>query len=336
MSFFSNELHQRELEITGIENALLDLHVDIADDAILTAMGLVKGTMKLVDTAEQQSILEHVGILHPWRQPGGSCANVLRTVSRLGGKSCYSSAVGDDSEGDAFIQGLLDAGVEDRCARLPGKATGTSVILVSADGERTMNTHLGACREYAPEHVPHADIESSRMFFTTAYIWDTPNQIEAIETALGTARAAGCRIAIDLADPFAVDRSRQRILEHVERGLDVVFANAEEAKIMTGLGVEDAARKLAQTIRIAVVTDGVNGAFIVNDQHEVHVPANKVKVVDTTGAGDCFAAGFLYGLIRDLDPATCGRIATCLASDTICHMGVQLSADIEQRVAAFL
>lgn len=330
--FISDKLHQRELELTGIENALLDLHVDLDNDDLLVEIGLVKGTMKLVDTKEQRKILQHVGSLAPWRQPGGSCANVLRTVSMLGGKTCYSSAVGQDAEGDAFIQGLVDAGVADRCARLQDGVTGTSVILVSADGERTMNTHLGACRDYAPAHVPHDDIRNSLIFFTTAYIWDTPNQINAIEDAIATARAADCRIAIDLADPFAVERSRDRIHQHIEKDIDLVFANAEEARIMTGLGVEAAACKMAETIGIAVVTDGANGAFIVSGDQQVHIPAHKVEVVDTTGAGDCFAAGFLYGLIRDLAPETCGMIATLLAADTITHMGVKLSNGIETRV----
>ncbi len=333
MPFFTDELRARPIGVTGIENALLDLHVDLPDDAKLTEMGLTKGTMKLVDTEEQRKILEHVGNLDPWRQPGGSCANVLRTVSMLGGNTCYSSAVGLDAEGEAFIQGLVDAGVMDRCARLDQGATGTSVILVSADGERTMNTHLGACRDYAPEHVPHQDIRNSQIFFTTAYIWDTPNQIDAIEQAIAAAREANCRIAIDLADPFAVDRSRERINQHIQRGLDVVFANAEEAKIMTGLGVEGAAHKLAETIRIAVVTDGAKGALIVAGDTRIHVPAEKVTVVDTTGAGDSFAAGFLHGLINDLSPEVCGKIATALAADCITHMGVKLSDGIEQRVA---
>lgn len=335
-SFFTDELRARPIGVTGIENALLDLHVDITDDSALEQMGLVKGTMKLVDTEEQRKILEHVGNLDPWRQPGGSCANVLRTVSMLGEATCYSSAVGRDAEGEAFIRGLIEANVADRCARLEGGATGTSVILVSADGERTMNTHLGACRDYAPDHVPHHDIRNSQIFFTTAYIWDTPNQIDAIEQAITTARDAGCRIAIDLADPFAVDRSRARINEHVQHGLDVVFANAEEAKIMTGLDVEASAHKLAETIRIAVVTDGANGALIVSGDTRVHVPANKVEVVDTTGAGDCFAAGFLHGLLNELSPETCGKIANALAADCITHMGVKLSEGIEQKVAEFL
>ncbi len=328
----STEMKGRALDVTGIENALLDLLVRLPDDSALERMGLVKGTMKLVETDEQRSILEHVGSLRPEVQAGGSCANVLRTLSRLGHRTCYSSAVGEDVEGDQFLAGLTDNGVVDRCVRLGHGATGSSVILVSPDGERTMNTHLGVCRDYGPDHVPHHEIAESRFFFTTAYIWDTPNQIEAIESAIATARSSGCLLAIDLADPFAVGRSRETILHHFDRGFDVVFANAEEGRIMTGLGCEDAARKLAETIRVAVVTNGADGAYIVSGREEVHVPAQRVEVVDTTGAGDCFAAGFLHGMLEQLPLERCGQIATTLAADAITHMGVRLSADIERRV----
>jgi sugar/nucleoside kinase (ribokinase family) len=332
-SLFDDELRHRELDVTGIENALLDVLVQV-EDSVIEELGLVKGTMRLVDTDQQAEILAKVEGLDAEREAGGSCANVLRTVSRLGSRASYSSAVAFDEAGDAFLHGLHQNNVLDRCARLDDGATGTSVILVTPDGERTMNTHLGVCRQYAKEHVPHHDIEGSRLFFTTAYIWDTPNQIEAIEAAIDTARASGCKLAIDLADPFAVDRSRETILAHFARGFDVVFANAEEARIMTGLGVRDAARQLAQTITVAVVTDGANGAFIVNGSHEVHVPAHRVSVIDTTGAGDCFAAGFLHGLLRELPLELCGEIATTLAADTIQQIGVKLGPNVEARIAA--
>jgi sugar/nucleoside kinase (ribokinase family) len=330
-SLFDEELRRRELDVTGIENALLDVLVQV-EDAVIEDLGLVKGTMRLVDTEEQEEILARLEGLDAEQEAGGSCANVLRTVSRLGARASYSSAVASDPAGEAFVAGLRQNRVLDRCARLNSGATGTSVILVTPDGERTMNTHLGVCRQYARQHVPHRDIERSRLFFTTAYIWDTPNQIEAIEAAIDTARAAGCKLAIDLADPFAVERSRATILEHFAKGFDVVFANAEEARIMTGLGVEDAARALAETITVAVVTDGPRGAFIVSGEQEVRIPAHRVAVVDTTGAGDCFAAGFLYGLLRELPLAVCGEIATTLAANTITQMGVKLTPDIGERV----
>ncbi len=331
--WFSEDLKSRPLDLVGIENALLDLLVRTQDDTIAD-LGLTKGTMKLVDREEQAAILEAVGEFSPEVQSGGSCANVLRNVARLGAHASYSSAVGKDSFGRAFTDDLLSHEVKDRCAVLDDGATGTSVILVSPDGERTMNTHLGACREYAAAHVPHEDIRGARMFFTTAYIWDTPNQIEAIEAALGTARAAGCRIALDLADPFAVDRSRDTIVDLLDHGVDVVFANSEEARIMTGLEPREAARALAQKVDVAAVKIGADGALVCSGDLTLEIDAHPVDVVDTTGAGDCFAAGFLHGLIRELDLETCGRMAAMLAADTITHMGVRLSDGIEQRIAA--
>ena len=329
--FFTDELCSRPLDITGIENALLDLLVR-AEDEVVADLGLIKGTMRLVDKEEQAVILERVGDLKPEIEAGGSCANVLRTVSRLGAKGSYSSAVAHDFAGDAFVEGLARSRVKNRCARLDHGATGTSVILVTPDGERTMNTHLGVCRRYSPEHVPHEDIRRSRLFFTTAYIWDTENQIEAIEAALSTAREAGCRLAMDLADPFAVNRSEETIRRHIKLGFDIVFANAEEARILTSKGVREAAIEISETVRVAVVTDGAAGAVIASGEELIHVPAHKVEVVDTTGAGDCFAAGFLHGVLNDLPLLACGEIATALAADTITHMGVALSEDIEERV----
>lgn len=330
MSFFADDGHDRRFDITGIENALLDLLVHV-DDPHLEQLGLVKGTMRLVEIAEQRLILDSLGGLEPEIEPGGSCANVLRAAALLGARTCYSSAVGRDTFGEAFALGLEEHGVVDRCATVDGD-TGTSVILVSPDGERTMNTHLGVCRSYSRVHVPEEDVCSSRMFFTTAYIWDTPNQIEAIEHALALARSNGARLAVDLADPFAVDRSRDILHRHLEEGFDVVFANGEEGRMMTDLPPAAAARKIAERTTIAVVTDGVNGAYIASGEEEIHVPARRVEVVDTTGAGDCFAAGFLAGLVRGLPLRTCGELATLLASDTITHFGVKLSPDIPERV----
>jgi sugar/nucleoside kinase (ribokinase family) len=237
--------------------------------------------------------------------------------------------------GALFGKELEKVNVLNRVAHVDG-ATGTSVILVTPDGERTMNTHLGVCREYRKEHLPLDDIRSSRVFFTTGYMWDTPNQIEAIELALEVAREAGCKVAVDLADPFAVNRSREILHRHLEEGLDVLFSNAEEARILTDLGSEDACREMAKTVDVAVVTDGADGAWIGHGDELIHVDAHNVSVVDTTGAGDCFAAGFLVGLVREEPLEVCGELATLLAADTIGHLGVKLSHDIEPRVQKLL
>ncbi len=332
--FWNHEREERAFDICGVENAILDFLVKV-DDSRLGELGLTKGTMKLVDTDEQAVILEHVGGMEPDIEAGGSCANVLRMASRMGCRTSYSSAVGPDLHGSLFSYELNEAGVKDRLAMVKG-ATGTSVVLVSDDGERTMNTHLGVCREYGKEHLPEADIRDCRIFFTTGYMWDTPNQIEAIEMALSKAHEAGAKVAVDLADPFAVDRSKDRLSELIRDGMDVVFANTEEGRMMTGFGARDAAIAMARTVEISVVTDGGNGSYIASGNQVIHVPSIPTKVIDTTGAGDCYAAGFLAGLAHGKSLRRCGEIATLMASDAIAHVGVRLSPETDARVAQML
>lgn len=332
--FFSAEQKRRTLDITGIENAILDFLVR-ASDSDLAELGLDKGIMKLVDTEEQATILEHVNGLEPEIEAGGSCANVLRMAARFGARGSYSSATAPDLNGALFGAEIEKVNVLNRVVHVDG-VTGTSVILVTPDGERTMNTHLGVCREYRKEHLPLEDIRSSKIFFTTGYMWDTPNQIEAIELALEKAREAGCKVAVDLADPFAVNRSREILHRHLEEGLDVLFSNAEEARILTGLGAREGCREMARTVDVAVVTAGADGAWIGHGDELIHIEAHNVTVVDTTGAGDCFAAGFLVGLVREQPLDVCGELATLLAADTIGHLGVKLSHDIEPRVQKLL
>jgi sugar/nucleoside kinase (ribokinase family) len=322
--FVSPLLASRPVDVCGIENAILDLLVR-TDDATVAALGLHKGTMRLVELEEQARILDAVSDLDPEIEAGGSCANVLRVASLLGAVTSYSSAIGRDQNGAAFAEALHRCGVRDHVARVEGR-TGTSVILVTADGERTMNTHLGVCRRYRPENVPLDEVRSSKIFFTTGYIFDTPNQIAAIEIAFDAARSTGGRIALDLADRFVMERSRVHLERQFRRGIDLVFANAEESRALTGLAAPDAARELSRRVRIASVTDGANGAYIAAGGEVEHVPARKVRVVDTTGAGDCFNAGFLRGLVAGLPLRRCAELATMLAAETITHLGVKIGA----------
>jgi sugar/nucleoside kinase (ribokinase family) len=324
--FLTSSLLARPVDVCGIENAILDLLL-LTDDATVASLGLHKGTMRLVETEEQARILDAVRGLAPEVEAGGSCANVLRVASLIGAATSYSSAVGHDQNGQSFVEALARCAVRDHVARVDGR-TGTSVILVTPDGERTMNTHLGVCREYRPQYVPVEEIRSSKIFFTTGYIFDTPNQIQAIEKAFDAARAAGARIALDLADRFVMERSRSHLERQFALGIDLLFANAEEARALTGLDPRRAARELASRVRIVSVTDGANGAYIGADGEVQHVPARRVQVVDTTGAGDCFNAGFLRGMVGGLPLYACGELATLLAAETITHLGVKLGAGV--------
>jgi sugar/nucleoside kinase (ribokinase family) len=325
-SFLTPALLARPIDVCGIENAILDLLVR-SDDATLASLGLHKGTMRLVETEEQARILDAVAGLDPEVEAGGSCANVLRVASLAGAVTSYSSAVGHDANGAAFVEALARCAVRDHVARVDGR-TGTSVILVTPDGERTMNTHLGVCRQYRPEFVPVDEIRASKIFFTTGYIFDTPNQIAAIERAFDAARGSGARIALDLADRFVMERSRGHLERQFALGIDLLFANADESRALTGLDPAAAARELSSRVRIASVTDGANGAYLGAGRKVEHVPARRVEVVDTTGAGDCFNAGFLRGLVAGLPLYACGELATSLAAETITHLGVKLGAEV--------
>jgi sugar/nucleoside kinase (ribokinase family) len=333
-TFFSQEQQERPIDVTSIENALVDLLVR-AEDTDLKELGLHKGHMQLVDAGQQVHILANLGKLTTEVELGGSAANALRGMAMLGAKTSYSSAVGADTYGRAFSARLEELSILNELAVVAG-STGTCLVVVTPDGERTLNTCLGACREYRKEHVPLAHIQKSKMFFTTGYVWDTPNQIESIEMAIREAQKANVKIALDVADPFVVARSGETLHRLLSTSVHLVFANAEEANMLVGCKGEAAAKILSEKVEIAVVKDGGNGAYIGHKGRIIHIPTEKVTVVDTTGAGDMFAGGFMYGLCRGLSLEISGRIATLLAADTITHMGVRLTADIPKKVRSLI
>lgn len=330
--FLSDELRARKLDVCALENALVDLLIEAEDDD-LSRLRMTKGIMQLVAPEIQENALHALSHRKVTVEIGGSAANALRGLAILGAKTAYSSVVGRDRHADAFRKRLVELGIKERL-NASDKPTGTCVVLVTPDGERTMNTHLGACQDYQKSLVPVDDIRAAKIFFTTGYVWDTPGQVEAIEHAICTARAAKTRIALDVADPFAVGRTGARFRELMRDGaIDVLFANADEAQMLVACRGADAAAKIGEHVPVVVVKAGSAGAYVCDHGKVHHVPANAAKVVDTTGAGDMFAGGFLFGLVNGFDVETCGRIGCILAGDTIGHMGVRLSADIGARVA---
>jgi sugar/nucleoside kinase (ribokinase family) len=329
--FFSAEQVSRALDVCAIENALVDLLVR-GTDGDVQKLGLDKGIMKLVDAREQMNVLENLGQRSPEVELGGSAANALRGLAVLGGHASYSSVVGKDKYGEAFARRLKEMSIVNRLQE-SSSPTGTCLVVVTPDGERTMNTHLGACREYKKDFVPLEDIRRSRIFFTTGYCWDTPNQIEAVEHAIEVAKANNVKVALDVADPFAVSRSRETFNRLIDSGsINILFANAEEAQMLVGCKGEEAAKALGKKIEVVAVKDGARGAWVASNGVVSHVPSFPTTVVDTTGAGDMFAGGFLFGLVRGLSIEMCGRIGALLASDNIAYLGVRLSSDISRRV----
>jgi sugar/nucleoside kinase (ribokinase family) len=328
------EIRSRKLDVTSIENALVDMLVRGTENDLKT-LQLVKGTMKLVDTLEQERVLGQVGSLKPEVEVGGSAANVLRALAILGGSASYSSVVGEDAYGKAFADRLKHLSIKSRLVFEKGQ-TGTCVVVVTEDGERTLNTHLGVCTSYHFRHVPKDDIADSKIFFTTGYAWDTQNQKDAIRHAIAHATESGSLVALDVADAFVVERSGAEIRAVLEESVDIAFANSKESAILTGATGAEGARRLGEWVRLAIVKDGADGSCISYQGDLIHVPAPAVKVTDTTGAGDFYAGGFLFGLCRGLPIEVCGAIATCLGSDTVTHLGVRHSHDIVERVRSIV
>lgn len=335
MTYFdSATLKQKAIDIVGVENALVDLLVRV-EESDLKELSIEKGVMQLVSQEQQIRSLGSLGKLTTEVELGGSAANALRGAALLGSRTSYSSAVGADDYGRAFSQRLEELEITNRLAVLPGN-TGTCLVFVTPDGERSLNTYLGVCQQYRRDFLPFEDMQRCKMFFTTGYVWDTSNQIDAIEHGLDYAREFGAKVVIDVADPFVAQRSGDALFRQMDKGVFCLFANAEEAHLLVGTRGAAAAEILRKKVSIAVVKDGANGAFIGSKDGVLHVPTHKVSVVDTTGAGDMYAAGFMHGLARNYSLKLCAEIGTLLASDTITHMGVRLSSGLADRVQAHI
>lgn len=334
-SFFSTEQFKHVLDVVSIENALIDLLIR-ANDSDVKTFGMAKGVMQLVDEETQKNVLKNLGNTRPEVELGGSASNALRGMAILGSKTSYSSSVGNDAYGKAFASRMQELGIVNRLSVIDNIHTGTCLVVVTPDGERTLNTYLGACRSYVPSFIPFDDIAKSKIFFSTGYMLDTQGQIEALHSAIDYSLKCNVKVAFDVADPFVIKRHDQKTVFSLLEKTHLVFLNAEEARILLNKEPERAAIELSKTIELSVVKDGEKGAYIAYNGNVIFIPAKKVEVADTTGAGDMFAGGFMFGLCNGLTFEQSGQIATLLASDTVSYMGVRLSSNIRSQVEAIL
>ena len=312
-----------DLDVVGIGNALVDV-LSHADEELVARLGLVKGTMSLVDEARAGELYEAMG---PGVEvSGGSAANTIVGVASFGGRAQYIGKVRDDQLGDVFGHDLRSTGVRyDTPSAAGGPPTGRCLILVTPDAQRTMGTFLGASVRLGPGDIDPRLIASGKILYLEGYLFDPPAAQEAFRTAAAVAHAAGRKVALTLSDPFCVDRHRAAFLDLVEHHVDILFAN--EAEICALYQVSDFDAALQKTLghcEIAALTRSAKGSVLVG-AGTVHVVApHPVKsVVDTTGAGDLYASGVLYGLSRGLDLATCGRLGSLAAAEVISHVGAR-------------
>jgi sugar/nucleoside kinase (ribokinase family) len=317
------ELRADELDVVGIGNALVDVLSHESED-FLAKHGLTKGAMHLIDEARAAALYDAMG---PGVEiSGGSAANTIVGVASLGGRAQYIGKVRDDQLGQVFTHDLRSTGVRyETPPATSGPPTGRCLITVTPDAQRTLNTFLGASVHLGPEDVDQTIVARARILYLEGYLFDPPRAQQAFREAARQAHAASRKVALTLSDPFCVDRHRAAFLDLVERHVDILLAN--EAEICSLYEVKEFGAAL-QRVRghcdIAALTRSEHGSVVVTGDDVHVVPAHRVaKVVDTTGAGDLYAAGFLFGLSRGRDLVTCARVGSLAAAEVIAHVGAR-------------
>jgi sugar/nucleoside kinase (ribokinase family) len=324
-------------DVLAIGNAIVDVIAD-ADDAFLRAQGLDKGSMRLIDEAEAERLY---GLMGPGREAsGGSAGNTAAGLAALGIRTGFIGQVADDQLGAIYRHDIRSLGVAfDTPARGDVGATARCLILVTADAQRTMNTFLGAAQQLPPEAIDLDAVRSASILYLEGYLWDPEVPRAAMEAAIGAAREAGRKVAFTLSDTFCVERHREgfhRLLD--ERKIDILFANEAELAAMTGeTSLEAGLAALSAKVPLLVVTRGDQGAVAVAGQERASVPAEPIeRLVDTTGAGDLFASGFLAGQARGLGLEASLKLGAIAAAEVIGHYGARPEKNLKQLAAAVL
>jgi sugar/nucleoside kinase (ribokinase family) len=318
-------------DVLGIGNAIVDV-LARADEDFLLAHGMRKGGMSLIDEARAQAIYDAMG--PAVEMSGGSAANTIVGVAGFGGRAAFIGKLKADGLGQAFGHDIRAAGVTFTTKPASeGPSTGRCYVLVTPDGERTMNTYLGAAQDLHPRDVDEDVVASSAITYLEGYLWDPAQAKEAFLKAAKVAHDSGRKVALSLSDAFCVDRWRDEFLQLMRSGtVDLIFANEAELHSLYQTSDFDAAiAALRADISAAVVTRSEKGCLVAGPDGVEAVPAFPVeRVVDTTGAGDLFASGFLSGLARGADDRTCGRLGALAAAEVIQHLGARPETSLRQ------
>ena len=320
------------IDVLCIGNAIVDV-LSQTDEDFLVREGLVKGSMRLIDTPEAERLYSHMG---PAQHVSGGCAgNTAAGVASFGARAAFIGKVAEDELGRFYRHDMDALGIRFPTASLEsGASTARSMILITPDGERTMNTFLGACQELTPDDIDRATVEAAAITYLEGYLWDPPKAKEAFRQASRIAHAAGRRVAITLSDSFCVDRFRDEFLQLCRTGaVDILFANRAEAMSLYGTSdFESAVTALAGDVPLAVVTLSEEGSLVATGNGRRRIAAAPVAhVTDLTGAGDLFAAGFLFGLSQGRDHETCGRLGALAAAEVISHIGARPQTSLQAR-----
>ena len=321
-------------DVLGIGNAIVDV-IARAEDDFLVAQDMHKGTMALIDEARAEQIYAAMG--PAVESSGGSAANTIVGVASFGARAAFVGKVNDDELGRTFAHDIRSAGVAyDTPPASEGPSTARCYIMVTPDGERTMNTYLGAAQDLHPNDIDEAQVASAAVTYLEGYLWDPPHAKEAFVKAAGIAHKASRRVALTLSDAFCVDRYRAEFLDLIRKGIvDIVFANERELHSLYETADFDSAVKVLRSeAKVAVVTRSEKGCVVVSAKAVEAVAAEPVEqVADVTGAGDLFAAGFLVGLARGKDHRTAARLGGLAAAEVIQHIGARPAVSLKARAA---
>ncbi len=320
-----------KLDVLTIGNAIVDVLAHAEED-FLVREGLVKGSMRLIDGAEADRLYDHMA---PAELISGGCAgNTAAGVASFGGRAGFIGKVADDELGHFYRHDMKALEIAFPTAPLTdGTPTARSMILITPDGERTMNTFLAACQELSPADIDKKTVESAAITYLEGYLWDPPKAKEAFRIAAKIAHGAGRKVAITLSDSFCVDRFRDEFLELMRSGaLDIVFANRHEVlSLYQTSDFETAVEAFERDVPLGVVTMSEEGSMALADGERVLIPAAMLEnLVDLTGAGDQYAAGFLYGLSRGFPYEVCGRLGSLAAAEVISHVGARPVESLKQ------
>ncbi len=308
-------------KILGIGNALVDVMTIVPDDTCLTRFSLPKGSMTMVDAVRSGEIKQAINDLKKTLASGGSAGNTIYGLGVMGVHSSFIGKVGRDEFGNFYEKDMVDAGLTPVLMRAPQSPTGTAVALVTPDSERTFATHLGAATELSADDLNISQFKGYNILYIEGYlIYNLP----LVERAFQIAKENHMCIALDLASFNVVNEMLPAFERIVTEYVDIVFANEEEARAFTGLGPVDALNEISKKCKIAVVKTGPDGSWIKRDNEVIKVDALKVKAVDTTGAGDLYAAGFLYGFSHGFSLDKCGLFGSILAGKVIEVIGARM------------
>ncbi|HEU5047620.1 MAG TPA: adenosine kinase [Rickettsiales bacterium] len=320
-------------DICGIGNAIVDILAH-ADEEFIREQNLLKGAMTMIDEERAEELY---GLMEGTAKEcsGGSAANTMAGIASLGGMPAFIGKVKQDGPGESFRYDMRTIGVHfDTPAQADGKATARCYIFVTPDAQRTMNTYIGACAELTEDDINDALVAHSKITYIEGYLWDTPNAKAAIRKALKVAHDYDRTVAFTLSDIFCVDRHRQDFIELIGSHINILFANENELKSLYQTDNFDRAAEMVRgKCDIAVLTRSEKGSLIVTKDNTIHIEAGKdLDVVDSTGAGDLYASGFLHGFAQGMDLKACGEIATLCASEIIQQIGARPQRPLNQLI----